>query len=171
MFCKVNRFYLNFRVRHGMRTFENLFHCKTLYKEQSGSRSSKFVKQNMEDENVLQLIINSENLSITVDSDSEKWSFNLYSCGYHEYTNIWAPLIGDESLICQKKDMCMILMLWSLFEERLSSKMSPKYMCPLLEIFYVFLTHQYVLEYWVKWSTALLGMVSKFLSAMLSKVM
>ena len=103
-----------------------LFHCKTLYKEQSGSRSSKFVKQNMEDENVLQLIINSENLSITVDSDSEKWSFNLYSCGYHEYTNIWAPLIGDESLICQKKDMCMILMLWSLFEERLSSKMSPK---------------------------------------------
>ena len=80
----------------------------------------------MEDENVLQLIINSENLSITVGSDSEKWSFNLYSRGYHEYTNISALLIGDESLICQKKEMCMILMLWSLFEERLSSKMSPK---------------------------------------------
>ena len=103
----------------------------------------------MEDENVLQLIINSENLSITitVGSDSEKWSFNLYSRGYHEYTNISALLIGDESLICQKKEMCMILMLWSLFEERLSSKMSPKYMCPFLEIFFVFLTHQYVLEY------------------------
>ena len=80
----------------------------------------------MQDENVLQLIINSENVSITVDSDSKKWSFNLYLRGYHEYTNIWAPLIGDESLICQKKEMCMILMLWSLFEERLSSKMSPK---------------------------------------------
>ena len=82
---------------------KSLPHCKTLHEEQSGSRSSKFVKQNMEGENVLQLIINSENLPIITDSDLEKWSFNSYSRGYHEYMNIWAPLIGHESLICRKE--------------------------------------------------------------------
>ena len=50
----------------------------------------------MEEENVLQLIINSENLPIIIESDLEKWLFNSYSRGYHKYINIWEPLIGDE---------------------------------------------------------------------------
>ena len=41
----------------------------------------------MAEENVLQLVINSENLPIIVDSDLEKWSFNSYSHGYHEYVH------------------------------------------------------------------------------------
>ena len=57
----------------------------------------------MEEENVLQLIINSENLPIIIDFDFEKWSFNSYSRGYHEYMNLWVPLIGHESLICRKE--------------------------------------------------------------------
>ena len=45
----------------------------------------------------------SENLPTIIDPDLEIWYFNLYSCGYHAYMNIWIPLIGDESLICQKE--------------------------------------------------------------------
>ena len=57
----------------------------------------------MEEENVLQLIINSENLPIIIDSGLGKWSFDSYSRGYHEYMNIWVLLIGNESLICRKE--------------------------------------------------------------------
>ena len=57
----------------------------------------------MEEENVLQLIMNSENLPIIIDSGLGKWSFDSYSRGYHEYMNIWVLLIGNESLICRKE--------------------------------------------------------------------
>ena len=57
----------------------------------------------MEEENILQLIISSENLPIIIDPDLERWYFNSYSRGYHTYMNIWIPLIGDESLICREE--------------------------------------------------------------------
>ena len=57
----------------------------------------------MEEENILQLIISSENLPIILDPDLERWYFNSYSRGYHAYMNSWIPLIGDESLICRKE--------------------------------------------------------------------
>ena len=78
-------------------------HCKTLYEGQTGSRCSKFVKQNMEKENVLQLTINSEKPPITINSDLENWSFNSYSHGYKECMNICVSLIRDETQICGKK--------------------------------------------------------------------
>ena len=37
----------------------------------------------MEEENILQLIIISENLPIIIDPDLERWLINLYSLGYH----------------------------------------------------------------------------------------
>ena len=45
----------------------------------------------MEEENILQLIISSENLPIITDHDLEIWYFNSYSRGYHVYMNIWIP--------------------------------------------------------------------------------
>ena len=57
----------------------------------------------MEAENILQLIIISENLPIIIDPDLERWLINLYSLGYHAYMNIWILLIEDESLICRKE--------------------------------------------------------------------
>ena len=57
----------------------------------------------MEEENILQLIISSENLPLIIDPDLERLYFNSYSGGYHAYMNIWILLIGDESLICQKE--------------------------------------------------------------------
>ena len=55
----------------------------------------------MEEENILQLIISSENLPIIVDPDLERWY--SYTRGYNAYMNIWILLIGDESLICRKE--------------------------------------------------------------------
>ena len=57
----------------------------------------------MEEENILQLIISSVNLSFIIDSDLERWYFNSYSSGYHAYMNFWILLIGDESLTCLKE--------------------------------------------------------------------
>ena len=57
----------------------------------------------MEEENILQLIIISENLPIIIDPDLERWLINLYSLGYHAYMNIWIVLIEDESLTCRKE--------------------------------------------------------------------
>ena len=57
----------------------------------------------MEEENVLQLTINSENPPITVNSDLEKWSFNSQSHGYKECMKICVSLIRDETLICGKE--------------------------------------------------------------------
>ena len=57
----------------------------------------------MEEENILQLIIISENLPIIIDPDLEKWYFNSSSRGYYVYMNIWISLNGDESLICRKE--------------------------------------------------------------------
>ena len=57
----------------------------------------------MEEENLVQLIIISENLPIITDPDLERWHFNSYSRGYHAYMNIWILLIEDESLICRKE--------------------------------------------------------------------
>ena len=57
----------------------------------------------MEEENILQLIIISENLPIIIDPDLERWLINLYSLGYHAYMNIWILLIEDESLIFRKE--------------------------------------------------------------------
>ena len=54
-------------------------------------------------ENILQLIIISENLPIIIDPDLERWLINLYSLGYHAYMNIWILLIEDESLIYRKE--------------------------------------------------------------------
>ena len=65
----------------------------------------------------------------------------------------------------------MVLMLWPLFEETLSLDMSPKIYVASFGNFYLYLTSQDVLEYWVKGPTTLLGMVSKFLSALFFKVM
>ena len=45
-------------------------------------------------------------------------------------------------------------MLWSLLEETLSLDMSPKIYATPFRNFYLYLTHQYVLEYWAKESTA-----------------
>ena len=56
----------------------------------------------MEEENILQLIIISENLPIIIDPDLERWLINLYSLGYYAYMNIWILLIEDESLIYRK---------------------------------------------------------------------
>ena len=57
----------------------------------------------MEEENILQLFISIENLHVIIDLDLERWYFNSYPHGYYAYLNIWIPLIGDESLICQKE--------------------------------------------------------------------
>ena len=57
----------------------------------------------MEEENILQLIIISENLPIIIDPDLERWLINLYSLGYYAYMNIWILLIEDESLIYRKE--------------------------------------------------------------------
>ena len=57
----------------------------------------------MEEENILQLIISSENLPIIINPDLKRWYFNSYSRGYHAYMNIWIPLIADESLIWRKE--------------------------------------------------------------------
>ena len=57
----------------------------------------------MEEENILQLIVISENLPLITDPDLERWLINLYSLGYHAYMNIWILLIEDESLICRKE--------------------------------------------------------------------
>ena len=57
----------------------------------------------MEEENILQLIIISENLPVIIDPDLERWLINLYSLGYHAYMNIWIVLIEDESLTCRKE--------------------------------------------------------------------
>ena len=57
----------------------------------------------MGEENILQLIISSENLPIIIDPDLEKWYFNSSSRWYYVYMNIWIPLNGDESLICRKE--------------------------------------------------------------------
>ena len=57
----------------------------------------------MEEENILQLIIISENLPVIIDPDLERWLINLYSLGYHAYMNIWILLIEDESLIYRKE--------------------------------------------------------------------
>ena len=65
----------------------------------------------------------------------------------------------------------MVLMLWSLFEEMLSLVMSPNIYAASFVNFYLCLTPQDVLEYWVKGPTTLLGMVSKFLSASFFKAM
>ena len=59
--------------------------------------------QDMEEENILQFIITSENLPIITDPDLERWYFNSYSRGYHAYMNIWIPLIGNEPLISRKE--------------------------------------------------------------------
>ena len=59
--------------------------------------------QDLEEEDILHLIISSENLPIIIDPDLERWYFNSYSRWYHVYMNIWIPLIGDESLICRKE--------------------------------------------------------------------
>ena len=37
--------------------------------------------QDMEEENILQLIISNENLTIIIDPDLERWYFNSYSVG------------------------------------------------------------------------------------------
>ena len=58
----------------------------------------------MEEENILQLIIISENLPIIIDPDLERWLINLYYLGYHAYMNIWIVLIEDESLTCRKEN-------------------------------------------------------------------
>ena len=57
----------------------------------------------MEEENILQLIISSENLPLIIDPDLERLYFNSYSRGYHAYMNIWIPLIGDKSLIYRRE--------------------------------------------------------------------
>ena len=58
----------------------------------------------MEGENFFQLIINSEDLPILIDLNLERWSFSSFLRGYHEYMDIWAPLIGEDSLIYQKEN-------------------------------------------------------------------
>ena len=73
-------------------TWNDYIRKVTLHKEQSGSRSSKFAKQNVEEENVLELIINKENPPSIIDSDFEEWSFNLCSRGYHEYMKIFGTI-------------------------------------------------------------------------------
>ena len=86
--------------------------------------------------------------------------------------NNWVPLIEDESLNCQKeKGNVFDLMLWRLFEETLSSDMSRKVYVSSFGNFFLCLTHQYMIKFWVKGSTAMLSMVSRFLSALFSKVM
>ena len=55
-----------------MITFKKSTALQTLHEGQSGSRSSKFVKWNMEAEHVLQKIINSEDLPYIIDSELEK---------------------------------------------------------------------------------------------------
>ena len=88
----------------------------------------------------------------------ENWSFNSCSRGCHKYMNICVPLTGDESLICRKKRKCV----W--FEETLSLDMSPKiYVASFGNVYLRLAHHQYVL--WVKVSTVVLSMLSKFLSA------
>lgn len=118
-------------------------HWKTLYEGQTGSRCSKFVKQNMEKENVLQLTINSEKPPITINSDLENWSFNSYSHGYKECMNICVSLIRDETQICgEKKNICMIFILCPLFKETLSLEKSSKIYVPSFGNFYLYLIHQ-----------------------------
>lgn len=58
----------------------------------------------MESENLFQLILGSRNLLIFNDSNLERWSFNSYLHGYHECIDILVSLIGDDSLVCRRKD-------------------------------------------------------------------
>ena len=57
----------------------------------------------MEEENILQLILSSENLPMIIDPDLERWYFNSYFRGYHAYMNILISMTGNESLICRKE--------------------------------------------------------------------
>ena len=57
----------------------------------------------MVQENILQLIVSSENLPIIIDPDLQRWYFNSYSRGYHAYMSIWISLIEDELLIFRKE--------------------------------------------------------------------
>ena len=59
--------------------------------------------QDMQEENILQLIISSENLILIIDPDLERWYFSSHSRWYHAYMNIWILLIENQSLICRKE--------------------------------------------------------------------
>ena len=100
----------------------------------------------MEEENILQLIISSENLPIIINPDLKRWYFNSYSRGYHAYMNIWIPLIGDESLIVEKKkEMNMIIMLWLLLETTLLLNVCLKMYGIIFGNSYLCLRHQFAL--------------------------
>ena len=64
---------------------------------------------------------------------------NTWTFGYH-----WLEMTH---WLFKKKEICVILTLWSLFKETLSLDMFPKIYVTSFGNFYLCLTHQYVLKY------------------------
>ena len=57
----------------------------------------------MEGESIIQLVLQSQDIAIRMDNDLKVWTFSSFLRGYHAYMDIWVPLIGDDSLTCQKE--------------------------------------------------------------------
>ena len=150
---------------------KSLLHCKTLHKEQFGSKSSKFVKENMK-----------KGKCFTIDYQQLKPPY------YHWFwfrkivlSFTWVPR-NDKYLgaidwrgitdLSKRKRKCVGSPCCGHYSRtRCRRTCPPKYMWLFLEIFCLCLRYQYVREYWVKGSIAVLGMVSKFLSILFSKDM
>ena len=126
--------------------------------------------QDMKEENILQLIISSENLPI-IDPDLERQHFNSPSRGYHAHMNIWILLIEDESLICRKKkgneyDFHAVVIL-----EITMLDVCPKTKVIIFGNSYLCLRHQFAFGSQVKKSTVVQIMALKFLYALFFKAM
>ena len=61
-----------------------------------------FVK--IENVNLLDAILEGDEIPIVLDERLVRFSYDSYLRGYHAYMNIWIPLIGDDSLNCEKEE-------------------------------------------------------------------
>ena len=43
-------------------------------------------------------------IPIKVEDKSIKFTYSSFSRGYHAYMNSWNPIVGDDSLICERED-------------------------------------------------------------------
>ena len=43
-------------------------------------------------------------IPIEVEDKSIKFTYRSFSRGYHAYMNSWNPIVGDDSLICERED-------------------------------------------------------------------
>ena len=52
---------------------------------------------------MIKMVLQGQEIAIVIDNDLKLWSFSSFVRGYHAYMDIWVPLIGDDSLTCQKE--------------------------------------------------------------------